>query len=137
MILGHGIDIVDVNRIAKTYTKFGDRFLQKILSQEELDDLPDNDKAIIPFLAKHFAVKEATSKAIGCGLINGSPLHFRDVVLQNYSYGKPYIKKTEKLLSITAMMYDLADKQLENLSFFVSTSGDAGVCIASVVIELL
>ena len=137
MILGHGIDIVDVDRIAKTYTKFGDRFLQKILSQEEFEDLPDSDKAVIPFLAKHFAVKEATSKAIGCGLINGSPLHFRDVVLQNYSYGKPYIKTTANLVSITSMMYDLTDKQLENLSFFVSTSGDAGVCIASVIIELV
>ena len=91
MILGHGIDITDINRIKKSYLRFGEKFINKFLAEEEIKLKPKQDDKIVNFLAKHWAVKEAVSKAVGCGLINGSPLHFKDIVL-SYTWSKKHAK---------------------------------------------
>ena len=136
MILGHGIDIVDINRMAKTYENFGDKFLKKFLSTTELEKLPVLKTKIVPFLAKHWAVKEATSKAVGCGLINGSPLHFKDIILDYQWTGMPKIQPTDNLLDISCQMYGLGYSDNDKLTFQVSASGNAGVVIESVILEI-
>lgn len=134
MILGHGVDVVDLKRIKKSYDNFGERFLYKVLSKNELKNIPNETTKIIPFLAKHWAVKEATSKAIGCGLINGSPLHFKDIIL-DYTWSRmPIIDVSEKLLKITSQMHGILYEK-SNIKFHVSTSGDADIVIASVILE--
>ena len=137
MILGNGVDIVDIKRIENAYKKFGNRFLEKFLAEDEIAKIPDTKAKIIPFLAKHWAVKEATSKAVGCGLINGSPLHFKDIILDYKWTGMPKIKITENLADITCQMHGLSNNNIGNLSFHVSTSGDAGMVIASVILEII
>ena len=131
MILGHGIDIVNVDRIEKSFTRFGDKFVTNVLSSSEMEDFSrckDADKTT--FLAKRFAVKEAVSKAIGCGLINGSPLHFRDISLHHYQFGKPYILLTEKLVYLANSMSGIDGA---NIDFHVSISDDKNMVIASVI----
>ena len=129
MILGHGIDIVDLKRIEKTYNKFGERFINKFLTEEE-KQLISHRKNIIGQLAKHWAVKEAVSKAVGCGLINGSPLHFKDIVLSHNIANMPIIVITPELQDIVEYMHSCSD-----FNFHISTSGDAGAVIASVILE--
>lgn len=68
MITGIGIDLVDIDRIERMYRRFGDRFLQRILSPGERAARP---KAVPPWLASRFAVKEAAVKALGTGFANG------------------------------------------------------------------
>ncbi len=140
MILGNGIDIVEISRIEKTFNKFGDRFVKKILSSEEIELMPKNTSKIVAFLAKHWAVKEATSKAIGCGLVNGAVLHFSDIVLLKEEKepftDKPIIKTNEKILTTIGRFYALKKEELQFLSFHVSTSGDGGFIVASVILEL-
>ena len=131
MILGHGIDIVNVDRIEKSFARFGSKFVAKVLSSSEMEDFSsckDADKTA--FLAKHFAVKEAVSKAIGCGLINGSPLHFSDISLHHYPFGKPYILLTEKLVCLANTMSGIDSA---NIDFHVSISDDKNMVIASVI----
>jgi len=131
MILGHGIDIVNVDRIEKSFARFGSKFVARVLSSSEMEDFSrckDADK--ITFLAKHFAVKEAVSKAIGCGLINGSPLHFRDISLHHYPFGKPYILLTEKLVYLANTISGIDSA---NIDFHVSISDDKNMVIASVI----
>ena len=41
MILGHGVDIVNINRVDSVYKKFGERFLKKILSDSEIKQIQD------------------------------------------------------------------------------------------------
>ena len=161
MILGHGIDIVDLKRIENTYKKYGNKFINKFIAKQEFinsqinfeennnkivnfqrysNSKKDNNK-IVSFLAKHWAVKEATSKAVGCGLINGSPLHFKDIIL-NYNYAHmPLIEVTEKLTHIINMIhgfnYEDLDEFNENIKFHVSITDDAGINIASVILEKL
>ena len=131
MILGHGIDIVNVDRIERSFARFGSKFVAKVLSSSEMEDFSrckDADKTT--FLAKHFAVKEAVSKAIGCGLINGSPLHFSDISLHHYPFGKPYILLTEKLFYLANTMTGIDGA---NIDFHVSISDDKNMVIASVI----
>lgn len=135
MILGHGIDIVNIERINYVFKKYNTHFLNKILSESELKNMPNTNKEIVPFLAKHWAIKEAVSKAVGCGLINGSPLHFKDIVINKTFANMPIIDVTQNLLSITSQMYQLTENEIKKILFHVSTSGDAGVVIASVILE--
>ncbi len=137
MILGNGIDIVDIKRIDNTYKKFGVHFLKKILTEQEVKEIQDNSNdKIVLILAKHWAVKEAVSKAVSCGLINGSPLHFKDIILGFSARKMPIIKPTENLLNIISTIYKLNKDEVQKINFHISTSGDAGIYIANAILTL-
>ena len=87
-IFGVGIDIVEIQRIKETYSRYGERFARKILSNSELRDFYKN-KNKISFLAKRFAAKEAVGKALGVGIKNGSIL--KNIEIKNDLNGKPFI----------------------------------------------
>lgn len=88
MILGVGIDIIEVSRIQASYEKFGERFLKRILREHEIEYcLMHRNPA--PHLAARFAAKEAVSKAFGTGI--GSQLGWQDIEVRNESNGRPYI----------------------------------------------
>ncbi len=73
MILGLGVDVVELDRIESAWKRFGRKFAEKILAPEEMGALP----ALRPvaFLAARFAAKEAAAKALGTGLAQGVTLH--------------------------------------------------------------
>jgi len=95
-IFGVGIDIVEIQRIKETYSRYGERFARKILSNSELRNFYKN-KNKISFLAKRFAAKEAVGKALGVGIKNGSIL--KNIEIKNGLHGKPFvnINNTKKL----------------------------------------
>ena len=63
-VLHHGVDIVDIDRIAQAVTRWGNAFLQRVFTSQELVDA--NGRA--SSLAARFAAKEATAKALGAGI---------------------------------------------------------------------
>ncbi len=63
-MLYHGIDTVEINRIALAVARWGDRFLRRVWTDGELADANGR----LPSLAARYAAKEATAKALGCGL---------------------------------------------------------------------
>jgi holo-[acyl-carrier protein] synthase len=88
MILGTGIDIIEVSRIRASYERFGERFLQRILRAAEIAySLSHRDPA--PFLAARFAAKEAISKAFGTGI--GSRLAWQDMEVGRRESGEPFV----------------------------------------------
>ena len=87
-IFGVGIDIVEIGRIKETYSRYGERFARKILSNNELKSFFKN-KNKVSFLAKRFAAKEAVGKALGVGIKNGSFL--KNIEIKNDTYGKPFV----------------------------------------------
>src|SRR5256885_376325 len=88
MILGVGIDIIEVARIRASYEKFGERFLNRILRPAEIAySLSHRDPA--PFLAARFAAKEAISKAFGTGI--GKQLGWQDMEVGRKESGKPIV----------------------------------------------
>jgi len=86
MIYGIGHDIVENQRIAKLLDKYGDSFMNKILStSEQIVFATRQDKP--RFLAKRFAAKEAFAKACGTGL--RAPILMPSISVVNDSLGKP------------------------------------------------
>ncbi|MDB6027935.1 MAG: phosphopantetheine--protein transferase domain protein [Verrucomicrobiales bacterium] len=93
MILGTGIDIIEVSRIQASYEKFGERFLNRILHPAEIEYCVAH-KNPGPFLAARFAAKEAISKAFGTGI--GAELGWQDMEVRKKESGEPYVVLHEK-----------------------------------------
>ncbi|NTU97966.1 MAG: holo-ACP synthase [Chlorobiaceae bacterium] len=89
-----GMDIVNVDRIRRSFQRYGDGFLEKILTRDEIA-LCRNKADMLQSVASRFAAKEAISKAFGCGICGDFTWH--SVEILNEPGGKPYVKKTEKM----------------------------------------
>lgn len=87
MILGTGIDIIEVTRIAASFEKFGERFVNRILLPDEIAYCLSHRQPA-PFLAARFAAKEAISKAFGTGI--GAQLGWQDMEIRRKESGEPY-----------------------------------------------
>ncbi len=88
MILGVGIDIIEVARIALSYEKFGERFVNRILLPDEIAYCLSH-KSPAPFLAARFSAKEAISKAFGTGI--GAALGWQDMEIRRKKSGEPFV----------------------------------------------
>lgn len=88
MILGTGIDIIEVARIAASFEKFGEKFVNRILLPDEISYCLTH-KNPAPFLAARFAAKEAISKAFGTGI--GAQLGWQDIEICRKGSGEPFV----------------------------------------------
>lgn len=86
MIVGLGLDVVELSRIRESLDKFGDKFASRILTDKEVSACSGD---MGPYLAARFAAKEAASKALGTGIAEGVGFHSMEVVRQES--GKPEI----------------------------------------------
>ena len=91
MIIGLGNDLINIDRIEKTLIKFGDRFIKRVFTDNEILRSESREKRVASY-AKRFAAKEATTKALGTGLSNG--VYFKDIGVINNKFGKPSILLT-------------------------------------------
>ena len=91
MIIGIGIDLIDIRRIEKTLDRFGERFTNRCFTDLERTK---SDKRYLraASYAKRYAAKEACSKALGTGFRKG--VFWRDLGVVNLPGGKPTIKMT-------------------------------------------
>lgn len=130
MILGTGVDIVDIDRIAESVRVFGQRFINRILTAKELESFGtvDNSRRFVSFLAKRFASKEAMAKAIGCGI--GKHCGFKDIIILNYPLGKPLIEKTPAILSTFSSLLGIQDARIH-----LTISDEKRYAVAYVIIE--
>jgi holo-[acyl-carrier protein] synthase len=88
LILGTGIDLIEVERVEAAYRRHGERFAQRILRPGELAYCLSH-KSPGPFLAARFAGKEAISKAFGTGI--GAQLGWQDMEICRKESGQPYV----------------------------------------------
>ncbi|OGP88686.1 MAG: holo-[acyl-carrier-protein] synthase [Deltaproteobacteria bacterium RBG_19FT_COMBO_43_11] len=86
MIYGIGIDLVENERIKKIIEKWGDKFLQRVFSEKEVEYCRRHVQAPIHYAAR-FAVKESFLKALGIGL--GMGVKLREIEVARNSKGKP------------------------------------------------
>jgi holo-[acyl-carrier protein] synthase len=89
MIVGTGVDISEVSRIAATVKRFGDRFLQRVFTPAEVRYCMGKTNAA-ERLAARFAAKEAGMKAIGTGLRHG--VTWRDVEVVRLPGQRPVLQ---------------------------------------------
>lgn len=97
MIFKQGIDIVENKRIKKVYLKYKRRFLNKILSENEINDLKkiNSQSILIRKVTSRFSAKEAAAKAIGTGFREG--LKFTDIEISYDRFEKPELKLKKEI----------------------------------------
>lgn len=86
MIVGTGIDIVEVPRVAQAIERFGERFLRRVFTPGEIKYCRSKRNASERFAAR-FAAKEAAFKAIGTGVRMG--VVWTDVEVRREPGGRP------------------------------------------------
>lgn len=103
MIYGIGVDIVLISRFEALYRRFKEKLAEKLFAEVEMaywHRLPEAKR--IKYLAKHFAAKEAASKALGTGFREGISL--RDIAITRNQVGKPELHfYNQALQKITAL----------------------------------
>ncbi len=102
MILGIGTDLANIDRIAATLARFGDRFRDRVFTPtEQRKAARRHDEA--GTYAKRWAAKEACSKALGTGLRMG--IAWKDMGVTNLRTGQPVMHLTgwaaERLAAMT------------------------------------
>jgi len=102
MILGIGTDLANIERIAGTLDRFGDRFKNRVFTDRE-QAKAERRKDVAGTYAKRWAAKEACSKALGTGLAMG--ISWKDMSVTNLRSGQPIMHVTgwaeERLKSMT------------------------------------
>mgnify|MGYP000508737891 FL=1 len=102
MILGIGTDLANIERIAATLERFGDRFRNRVFTEVE-QRKAEARADVAGTYAKRWAAKEACSKALGTGLRMG--ISWRDMAVTNLASGQPVMQVTgwaaERLKSMT------------------------------------
>lgn len=106
MILGIGTDLANIDRIAGTLDRFGDRFRNRVFTEIE-QAKAERRKDTVGTYAKRWAAKEACSKALGTGLRMG--IAWKDMSVRNLRTGQPVMELTgwaaERLKDMTPEGY--------------------------------
>lgn len=98
-LLGVGLDVVEVDRIAGVMERRGERFLARILTPQERRDVGDPPR--VPSVAARFAAKEAVAKAFGTGV---SGFALRDIEVQKDGRGAPTVQLHRGAADIAAAL---------------------------------
>lgn len=86
MIVGIGVDLVDVARVERLLAQYGARFAGRVLAPAEREGFARSGRPHW-YLANRFAAKEALSKALGTGL--RFPVTLHAISVASDEIGKP------------------------------------------------
>jgi holo-[acyl-carrier protein] synthase len=89
MIVGSGIDLVEIGRIQKSVDRFGQRFLNRVYTEAEQAYCLGKKNAA-ESLAARFAAKEAAAKALGTGISHG--VSWREIEVVRAPSGEPGLR---------------------------------------------
>ncbi|MEL7199193.1 MAG: holo-ACP synthase [Pseudomonadota bacterium] len=92
MIIGTGSDLCNIERIANSLERFGDRFEKRVFTELERAKARKRPFTIAGTYAKRFAAKEAFSKAVGTGFRRG--VFMKDIGVVNAPSGAPTLALT-------------------------------------------
>ena len=87
MIIGLGSDLCNIDRIANSLERFGERFENRVFTETERAKARRRPFTIAGTYAKRFAAKEAFSKAVGTGFRRG--VFMKDIGVVNKPSGAP------------------------------------------------
>ena len=91
MIIGTGIDIIEIDRIQKAIDRWGEDFLKHVFNDEEIE-YAQKRKFPTQHYAARFAAKEAIYKAFG----DYKTLGWKDITILNDANGRPYCRLRDK-----------------------------------------
>jgi len=118
MIVGHGIDIVDLQRFKKMDSHRLSRLAKRICTESELSNFI-NHHIKYQYVAKIWAAKEAIAKAFGTGIRND--VTWKNICIDSDEYGKPCVR---------------FKKNLHGPNCHLSISHEKDYLIASVILDI-
>ncbi|MBI5463971.1 MAG: holo-ACP synthase [Ignavibacteriales bacterium] len=121
MIEGIGVDVVEIGRVQRTIDTWGNDFLGKIFTDQELA-YAHSKRNPVHHIAARFAVKEAVAKALSTGWSGG--FRWKDVEVENDAAGKPSV-----------VLYGRVKELLQGSKIIVSISHSENVVVAFALIE--
>ena len=101
-IVGHGVDLVEVERIMQMIDAHGERFLERCFTQRERLAAGADARRRAEYFAGRFAAKEAVLKALGTGLSGG--IRWTDVEVTRDPAGRPGVAITGRAAEIAATL---------------------------------
>lgn len=122
MIVGTGLDIVEINRIQFIHDQHGLKFAQRILCESELHEY-HNSRYPVRFLAKRFAAKEAVAKALGTGFAAG--IGMKMICIGHDASGRPLVELSQaanaraEQLGVVASWLSISDEKHYATAFVV------------------
>ena len=117
-----GVDLIERNRIIRSYDRFGERFLHRVFTATELAQANNQ----IARLIGRYAAKEACSKALGTGMIS---VAWREIEIVRATGGKPVIRlhgraaARAELLGLTAFDVSISDTRDHALAVVIGLRG--------------
>ncbi len=110
-----GIDLIKIDRMRRFIERFGDRGLQKFLSENEIQ-LVKNPRTAAGF----WAAKEACAKALGCGI--GHECGFHDIIISKTAKGAPQISLSQRVSEYF---------KINDISVSITHDGDYAIAVVA------
>lgn len=102
MILGTGIDMVEIDRVARSISRYGTRFLERVFTAGEIAYCERKRRNAAESYAARFAAKEAAAKALGTGI--GFGVTWREIEVGREPTGRPLLLLHGRALEIASEM---------------------------------
>lgn len=119
-----GVDIIEISRIERVLNIYGERFLNRVYTERERERY----RTRVQELAARFAAKEATSKALGTGIVG---IRWREMEVLPNRRGKPVLilhgraKERAEMLGLTDFSVSLTHSRGDAMAFVVAIRSDA------------
>jgi holo-[acyl-carrier protein] synthase len=125
MALAVGVDLMERERLLRTYKRFGDRFLRRVFTPTELEQAGGR----IERLTGRFAAKEACAKALGTGI---GAISWQEVEILRHDSGKPQLRlhgwatERARVLGLTAFDVSISDTATHVMAVVVGVGAADG-----------
>jgi holo-[acyl-carrier protein] synthase len=120
MIYGIGVDLVNIRRLEGIIKRWGDRFINRVFTPDEMDICYGRSSPGAAFSLR-FAAKEAFSKALGLGMRKG--VRWRDIEVFHFLGGRPGLRIRGKSSEICRK------EKITGFHLSLSDEGEYGVAV--------
>jgi len=136
MIIKTGIDIIEVKRIKESIELYGEKFLERIYTKNEIEYCEKKNVKKYESYAARFAAKEATLKAISEMINNKFDISWTEIEIINSENGKPRVELSESLIeklnikseiNIEISLSHIEETAIASVVLYVDIGGSYGV----------
>jgi holo-[acyl-carrier protein] synthase len=124
MLIGTGVDMIEIERIAHSIERYGDRFLRRVYTDHEIAYC-SRKRASAESFAARFAAKEAGAKALGTGISKG--VTWNEFQIEREPGGRPVLELRGRAA--------LLAKELGVRTISLSLTHTGSLAMATVVME--
>ena len=123
MILGLGTDLIEIRRVQDTIDQFGERFMNRVFTEEEIAYCRRKKHSGESFAAR-FAAKEAGAKALGTGI--GLGVRWKEIEVRRLPGQRPTLHFTGRAAERARSM------GVRNVQLSLTHSGEVAMAVVSV-----